>query len=52
MTPTLISLIGLTLTAVGITWWAYAPSQRARWNEAAELPFKELQELPSEESEL
>ncbi|MEM1432737.1 MAG: cbb3-type cytochrome c oxidase subunit 3 [Pseudomonadota bacterium] len=49
MTPTLISLIGLTLTAVGITWWAYAPSQRSRWNEAANLPFKEL---PSEESEL
>lgn len=49
MTPTLISLIGLTLTAAVIAWWVYAPTQRSRWEEAAELPFKEL---PSEESEL
>lgn len=31
---------------LGIVWWAYAPSQRSRFDEAAQLPFD------SEEKEL
>ena len=27
------------ITFVGIVWWAYAPSRKARFDEDARLPF-------------
>jgi cytochrome c oxidase cbb3-type subunit 4 len=44
------SLVTLAAFAafVGIVWWAYAPSQRARFERDARLPFEEA-DVPDHE---
>ena len=31
----------VTLAFIGVCWWAFAPSRRKRFEEAANLPFAE-----------
>lgn len=41
MTPTLVSLIGLTLGFTLMVLWVWNPRTRQRWEEASRLPFAE-----------
>ncbi|MEM6710447.1 MAG: hypothetical protein AAF648_16845 [Pseudomonadota bacterium] len=43
MIGTLLSLVGLTAFAVVLTIWVYAPSQRDRWDSAANALFEETE---------
>ncbi len=51
----LSSLIGSIVTVVffitflGILWWAYGGSRKARFEEDARIPFQETDDLPAGE---
>lgn len=41
MTPTLVSLLGLTLGFTLMVLWVWSPRTRQRWEEASRLPFNQ-----------
>ncbi|MFK7912457.1 MAG: cbb3-type cytochrome oxidase subunit 3 [Pseudomonadales bacterium] len=43
MTPTLVSLIGLTVGFLLMVLWVWNPRTSARWEEASRLPFAKPQ---------
>jgi cytochrome c oxidase cbb3-type subunit 4 len=49
------NLIGSVVTVVffitflGILWWAYGGSRKARFEEDAQIPFQEIDDLPAGE---
>jgi len=34
-----LSVVFVALAFLGVCWWAFAPSRRKRFNDAANLPF-------------
>ena len=37
----IVATLASFLTFLGITWWAYARANRARFDEAARIPFQQ-----------
>ncbi len=47
-----ISTILVMIAFFGVCWWAFSPSRRAKFNEAANLPFADAMENKQSESSL
>ena len=45
-----LSVVLAALAFLGVCWWAFAPSRRKQFNEAANLPFADEPNLKTNQS--